>query len=116
MRISDWSSDVCSSDLPPAVLNDVAALARTRPLPRGLRIFDQGELAGRAHALLSGGVRITQSGSDGEEILVRFIGPSEIRSEEHTSELQSLMRLSYAVFCLTKKKKTTQRNRPTVTT
>src|SRR3546814_1790869 len=78
MRISDWSSDVCSSDLPPAVLNDVAALARTRPLPRGLRIFDQGELAGRAHALLSGGVRITQSGSDGEEILVRFIGPSEI--------------------------------------
>ncbi len=66
------------ANLPPAVLNDVAALARTRPLPRGLRIFDQGELAGRAHALLSGGVRITQSGSDGEEILVRFIGPSEI--------------------------------------
>src|SRR3546814_6412690 len=56
----------------------VAALARTRPLPRGLRIFDQGKLAGRAHALLSGGVRTTQSGSDGEEILVRFIGPSEI--------------------------------------
>src|SRR3546814_16788020 len=43
-----------------------------------MRIFDQGEPAGRAHALLSGCVRITQSGSDGEEGLVRFIGPGEI--------------------------------------
>jgi len=64
--------------LPPVVLDEAAVLARARPLPRGLRIFDQGEPAGRAHALLSGGVRITQSGSDGEEILVRFIGPGEI--------------------------------------
>src|SRR3546814_16985326 len=43
-----------------------------------MRIFDQGEPAGRAHALLSGCVRITQAGSDGEEILVRLIGPGEI--------------------------------------
>ncbi|MBB5704856.1 Crp/Fnr family transcriptional regulator [Sphingopyxis panaciterrulae] len=64
--------------LPPAVLEEAAAMARTRPLPRGLRIFDQGEPAGRAHALLSGGVRITQAGSDGEEILVRLIGSGEI--------------------------------------
>src|SRR3546814_13209523 len=64
--------------LPPAVLEEAAAMARARPLPRGLRIFDQGEPAGRAHALLSGGVRITQAGSDGEEILVRLIGSGEI--------------------------------------
>ena len=64
--------------LPPAVLEEAAAVARARPLPRGLRIFDQGEPAGRAHALLSGGVRITQAGSDGEEILVRLIGSGEI--------------------------------------
>lgn len=64
--------------LPPAVLDEAAAMARARPLPRGLRIFDQGEPAGRAHALLSGGVRITQAGRDGEEILVRLIGPGEI--------------------------------------
>src|SRR3546814_18953278 len=64
------------ANLPPAVLNDVAALARTRPLPRGLRIFDQGELAGRAHALLSGGVRITRS----EERRVGEEGVSTCRS------------------------------------
>ena len=64
--------------LPPAVLEEAAGLARARSLPRGMRIFDQGERAGRAHALLSGCVRITQAGSDGEEILVRLIGPGEI--------------------------------------
>src|SRR3546814_7585898 len=45
---------------------------------------------------------------DGDTVLVRA---SAGRSEEHTSELQSLMRISYAVFCLTKKKKTTQTTR-----
>src|SRR3546814_6865870 len=39
---------------------------------------------------------------------VRYLGFSNWRSEEHTSELQSLMRISYAVFCLKKKKKTTK--------
>src|SRR3546814_8292221 len=38
-------------------------------------------------------------------VLTRDVGPSAFRSEEHTSELQSLMRISYAVFCLQKKKK-----------
>lgn len=64
--------------LPPAVLREAVAMARARHLPKGRRIFDQGEPAGRAHALLSGCVRITQAGSDGEEILVRFIGAGEI--------------------------------------
>lgn len=64
--------------LPRAVLDEAAAAARVRRLPRDMRIFDQGEPAGRAHALLSGCVRISQTGSDGEEILVRLIGPGEI--------------------------------------
>src|SRR3546814_10645675 len=38
-------------------------------------------------------------------IVLAFIGGAAVRSEEHTSELQSLMRISYAVFCLKKKKK-----------
>src|SRR3546814_5401439 len=43
-------------------------------------------------------------------LLATALGLDETRSEEHTSELQSLMRISYAVFCLKKKKKTTQYN------
>src|SRR3546814_8047303 len=86
MRISDWSSDVCSSDLPPG-----ADPADPRFLDhRNQRFLDH--LAGLKEA--------------------RKIGPStqlgDFRSEEHTSELQSLMRISYAVFCLKKKKKTTR--------
>lgn len=64
--------------LPADVLDEAAAAARVRRLARDARIFDQGERAGRAHALLSGCVRISQTGSDGEEILVRLIGPGEI--------------------------------------
>src|SRR3546814_6749974 len=109
MRISDWSSDVCSSDL---VLTEQRV--RTRAV-RGEEIevaviveIDPARLARRA------------AGSDGGEVLadeaaaaliaeqkVGFgcLGGAGIeRSEEHTSELQSLMRISYAVFCLKKKK------------
>lgn len=64
--------------LPSEVLNETAATARMRHISKDARIFDQGEPAGRAHALLSGCIRITQAGGDGEEILVRFIGPGEI--------------------------------------
>jgi CRP-like cAMP-binding protein len=64
--------------LPADVLDEAAAAARVRRLARDTRIFDQGERAGRAHALLSGCVRISQTGSDGDEILVRLIGPGEI--------------------------------------
>src|SRR3546814_6294330 len=46
----------------------------------------------------------------------RLLGPVQLRSEEHTSELQSLMRISYAVFCLKKKKKTTRINNSNKTT
>lgn len=61
-----------------SALDDVAARARIRPCPRGMRIFDQGQPTLRAHALLAGGVRISQTGSDGGQVVIRFIGPGEI--------------------------------------
>jgi len=64
-------------DLPPAALTEVMALTRVRRLPRDGRVFEQGEPAERAHALVDGGVRISQSGSDGGQVLIRFIGPGE---------------------------------------
>src|SRR3546814_10395658 len=96
MRISDWSSDVCSSDLPP----DVEAEARRRwallPEYRGRRHFRRGPVAG---AVRKPHVQCRQQ-DHGQWL------QSACRSEEHTSELQSLMRISYAVFCLKKKKNT----------
>src|SRR3546814_7129946 len=107
MRISDWSSDVCSSDL--------------------RDLHEQGLLGyGTPHDVR----RLAEPAKPGRQPIVDFrtgflnaddkpfaaqIGPSKSlprrnvvvardreRSEEHTSELQSLMRISYAVFCLTK--------------
>src|SRR3546814_1478513 len=98
MRISDWSSDVCSSDL--HVIDD-------RRL-RGCDDFasEQRLFAGRhlhfaviAEAL----AELAGLGIDGDQAVVERA--EEDRSEEHTSELQSLMRISYAVFCLKKKKR-----------
>src|SRR3546814_7678210 len=95
MRISDWSSDVCSSDLPVPLgrrrLRFRLAAQRRDP---GLldRLFDR---RGRefSHSL---GFRLHD--------ILGFQIQLVVRSEEHTSELQSLMRISYAVFCLKKKK------------
>src|SRR3546814_2665876 len=98
MRISDWSSDVCSSDL-----SGVGA--------RGA----SGRLKGRSGMCVSGRCTPTAAGGIDPAIAVsaaskRMDGGCRMtgRSEEHTSELQSLMRISYAVFCLKKKKKTTE--------
>src|SRR3546814_10826560 len=101
MRISDWSSDVCSSDL---------AVADRRYQP---------DLCGAVQTEQFGAVEAAVDVADGDQVDVRM-GAVElsrlllqrradflIRSEEHTSELQSLMRISYAVFCLKKKKKKT---------
>src|SRR3546814_9943991 len=107
MRISDWSSDVCSSDLLPGDRRDrrcqLLCPPRPRPRPRGAatrqqRLFPR---SGRADASRNavGGCLLAQSRGGSRRDGV----PS--RSEEHTSELQSLMRISYAVFCLKKKKK-----------
>lgn len=64
--------------LPESALGSVAARARVRRLPKELRIFSQGEDGVRAHAVIEGGVRIAQSGSDGAQVIIRFIGPGEM--------------------------------------
>src|SRR3546814_9876690 len=94
MRISDWSSDVCSSDL--------AALRAGELGGDGLRLPLR--LPGHAaHGDRAGAPGARVRPQPDQHRADRDLRSAE-RSEEHTSELQSLMRTSYAVFCLTKKK------------
>jgi len=65
-------------DLSPAALGDVAGSALMRLLAKDTRIFNQGDPGVRVHALIDGSVRISQSGSDGGQIVMRFIGPGEM--------------------------------------
>src|SRR3546814_7306508 len=105
MRISDWSSDVCSSDLAPAGPFDGATCLLTLHfLDTEERIRTAAEIRKR---LKPGAPFVAAHGSfpQGAGTRDRWLD----RSEEHTSELQSLMRISYAVFCL-KKKKTDKNN------
>src|SRR3546814_2531504 len=127
MRISDWSSDVCSSDLlSPSLLarrDQFAILERERP--RAMKEFltnIQVRFGGRDVYLFGFWPLLSDWAEEGLAQGVRgLFGPNSVlvtgggtkgrqfadgwrRSEEHTSELQSLMRISYAVFCLKKKK------------
>src|SRR3546814_10896404 len=149
MRISDWSSDVCSSDLEaeymvrasgylasledfrniplavkaggtPILLGDVATIQLGPEIRRGLaELNGEGETAGGVVILRSGknarqAISAVKAKLDelkaslppGVEIVPTYDRSKLIdrRSEEHTSELQSLMRNTYAVFCLKKKK------------
>src|SRR3546814_6762541 len=88
MRISDWSSDVCSSDL----FHGLARFAS----PDAVAV--DGRTLQAQHILIATGAGPIPLGIPGEELV-----STSDRSEEHTSELQSLMRISYAVFCLKKK-------------
>src|SRR3546814_2604310 len=104
MRISYWSSDVCSSDLGDAGAWRGEARRGGRRDGRRGRPRDRPSL--RYHRPGGPGA----GGDDGADGIRRHRHPGEqcrqlLRSEEHTSELQSLVRISYAVFCLTKKKK-----------
>src|SRR3546814_8026267 len=92
MRISDWSSDVCSSDLVeiPQIFTCTLIAPGLAPLP-----LSESTFARRRSGGALGGTR-----SDRCQVEPRR---GSTRSEEHTSELQSLMRISYAVFCLKKK-------------
>src|SRR3546814_8833091 len=105
MRISDWSSDVCSSDLPLQWLQQMypnsqprdSTLRPTRDFPRQDRYKQVEDIWKYVH----------QHRADLRKPLPYFYGTSgsgkttvlKYSSEEHTSELQSLMRISYAVFC-----------------
>src|SRR3546814_9638994 len=94
MRISYWSSDVCSSDLPPGRFSkrisatsdasNPASWASEKP-PSSSTLFSRSLILSFLY-----------------QTSYELFGLHE-RSEEHTSELQSLMRISYAVFCLKKK-------------
>src|SRR3546814_6562451 len=97
MRISDWSSDVCSSDLL------VVVEAALDPVDLAMEEVDQGPEQVREIVLEPGLAQ--QLSEDVEDVVQRPFAGLRLRSEEHTSELQSLMRISYAVFCLKKKKK-----------
>src|SRR3546814_4541204 len=116
MRISDWSSDVCSSDLYNVPNNGVVLNNGTRdPISRQSQLAGQvtsnlnldraakvilNEVVGPNRSVLSGYTEVV--GSAANVIVANPYGVTCTRSEEHTSELQSLMRISYAVFCLQK--------------
>src|SRR3546814_1836055 len=136
MRISDWSSDVCSSDLKSimdawafphaqrvremvdAIGNDcrTESLLPNAPLGAGANAiaileeemeelpFDDELGSVLKYAIANGAITIERNYGQGSKLWALI----ELRSEEHTSELQSLMRISYAVFCL--KKKTSKLN------
>src|SRR3546814_1660516 len=104
MRISDWSSDVCSSDL--ASLGHVTDTATVAVQAlRQFHVLQAGDLLIEP-VLRPGAAGNRRIGVVAEEAFLRKAGliGEVLRSEEHTSELQSLMRISYAVFCLKKKK------------
>src|SRR3546814_9851467 len=114
MRISDWSSDVCSSDLLHTVIlvpkgAHHAGILMTRT-PYDATALTSHAQSGNLAAILDGYDNAPDVVVDGGYIRVvqdvrgKYGSEGEYRSEEHTSELQSLMRISYAVFCLTKKK------------
>src|SRR3546814_8050685 len=137
MRISDWSSDVCSSDLAYPRQLDFARFREIADEVGALLWVDMAHFAGlvaaglhpnpvpHAHVVSStvhktiGGPRsgfILTNDPDIAKKINSAVFPGQQggplmhviaakRSEEHTSELQSLMRISYAVFCLKKKKK-----------
>src|SRR3546814_1645189 len=121
MRISDWSSDVCSSDLADGFLVaglrargvdlhvETALEAFDRQLQMDLALAAQQHLVGVAVVLQhQRGILLAELGDAGGELhlVLAVVRPDcQARSEEHTSELQSLMRISYAVFCLKQKNK-----------
>src|SRR3546814_5151874 len=137
MRISDWSSDVCSSDLLEGGVSGRFRIGSERSRNEAVRTHSTAQAQDEIHvharriprqdtwsALPDNGcgfpARLSTRRSEGKcdlRALRRHHGgegrnrsrvDGERRSEEHTSDPQSLMRISYAVFCLKKKKHTTQ--------
>src|SRR3546814_2728153 len=121
MRISDWSSDVCSSDLlilagiglSPFVTMDVAMVALAGYLLLSIHAFLSARVLGELKlSYLSAGPTELRFMLIGMTVMMMVLGTAPglfgrwsgfdifVRSEENTSELQSLMRISYDVFCL----------------
>src|SRR3546814_4166405 len=101
MRISDWSSDVCSSDLENTAEDAPSARPSANTNHSSFRLLTP-SLNHSRHRKSMG-----PDPTDGYYLTganTRAMGMGGVRSEEHTSELQSLMRISYAVFCLKQKK------------
>src|SRR3546814_9799838 len=115
MRIGDWSSDVCSLDLQPSLGRGLgegqvvggeaaAGVGQAEVIERGRSELREGGVAVQRldqveHQRRARGRQPRQDRKVEAEVQDLAV----IRSEEHTSELQSLMRISYAVFCLKKK-------------
>src|SRR3546814_1001126 len=114
MRISDWSSDVCSSDLGHA---DILRIDKT---DNHLEVFMFKSFLPSAAAafalLLMSTAASAHTKLVGSTPAANSTVSKVTRSEEHTSELQSLMRISYAVFCLKKKKTEQTRKTSNITT
>src|SRR3546814_9254053 len=105
MRISDWSSDVCSSDLDLISAGKWRELLATQEFTEPRNIFNA----------VVYGLRYSDHADRKASGHISTVEARQImrRSGEHTSELQSLMRISYAVFCLKKKKKHTNNKKRT---
>src|SRR3546814_1419186 len=126
MRISDWSSDVCSSDLPDNSPDPWLCIGIDTARNRPRLLQDNGGYLARKSASFScrsqsktkEGMLVSPRKTQYIQQCIRcYWMPREDsnldrRSEEHTSELQSLMRLSYAVFCLKTKMHTIQHDSP----
>src|SRR3546814_6395366 len=125
MRISDWSSDVCSSDLSAKLVDRLIPVSHDADVAVGLGEEQDQLVLHRVgvlvlvdqHVLEAALVVLEQVGAALQELhgvaeqVVEVHGAG--RSEEPTSELQSLMRISYAVFCL--KNKTTKTTHQSIT-
>src|SRR3546814_10222907 len=105
MRISDWSSDVCSSDLPKGKMTRTWISVEDQPTAAWAGLWRPSDEWGDCYTGVM--VYATEELFDIHDRMPVILHPDEHRSEEHTSELQSLMRTSYAVFCLKKKKNNT---------
>src|SRR3546814_5513334 len=109
MRISDWSSDVCSSDLPSDLLilagrpgmgkTSLATNIAFNAARRWMRDMEDGIAPEKS---VGAKVAFFSLEMSADQLATRILAEQSRRSEEHTSELQSLMRISYAVFCLKK--------------
>src|SRR3546814_1085881 len=115
MRISDWSSDVCSSDLVAFLVAGDQQRDRPMRTPASQVLADGGDEGGNGALHVDGTAAVKRAVTDlaGEGVDApgggiadrHHVGMTGARTAEHTSEIKSLMRTSYAFFCLKKNTK-----------